>query len=105
MNEVTNRKLRAFFSKYKEVSYKRKTYILKPGDKIDYIGFVESGFIRVFSVNSEGVEVTIQMFKPMLFFTTMFANTGFENKLYFEAITPVVMWKAPIKETLELNIS
>lgn len=101
MNEISLQKLREFFSKYKTVTYKRRQVILRPGETPDYVGFIKSGFVRVYTINKDCEETTIQTFRPMLFFTYLFYKTGVKNKYYFEAIDDVELWTAPAAEVNE----
>lgn len=100
MNNDTKEKLVDFFSQYRVDKYKKRQLVLSSGEKVNYIGFLKSGFVRVYSVNNKGEEATFQMFKPMLFFTSMLAISKIRNSYSFEALTPVEMWKAPVEETM-----
>jgi CRP-like cAMP-binding protein len=94
-------KLSSYFEKYKTVSFDKGEIILKPGDKPNYIGFIKTGYVRLYLMTEDGKEITLQFFKPIFWLTQIFAMTGIENKYYFEAMTPVEMYTAPIKETTE----
>lgn len=94
-------KLKAFFKKQKLISYRKGEVILKPGEELKGVGFVKSGFVRVFLKTKDGREITLPMFKPLFYFSFIYHLTGMENKYYFETITPVEMWVAPYKECLK----
>ena len=101
MTETLLNKLTEFFSKHKLVKYKKGEVILRPGEKVDYVGFIKSGHVRVYYLSESGQEVTMQFFKPILFFTLIFAKTEIANKYYFEAVDGVEIYKSPAAETLE----
>lgn len=101
MEESLKKQLEEFFGQRKVVKYKRGEIILKPGEKPSYIGYIKSGYVRVYTLNEAGQEVTTQFFKPILYFTVIFAVAGIENRYYFEAITPVEIQVAPIEETMQ----
>lgn len=101
MKESLRKKLIAYFQKYPLTKYRKKEIILKPGDDVPYISYIKSGYVRVYSLNESGQETTMQIFKPMLYFTMIFNMCNMKNKYFFEAVTPVEMWKAPVKDTLD----
>jgi CRP/FNR family transcriptional regulator, cyclic AMP receptor protein len=92
------KKLGVFFSGHSLVKYKKGEIILRPGEKPGYVGFIKSGFVRVYTLSENGQEITMQFFKPILYFTAIYAVTGVENRFYFEAITPIEMYEAPVGE-------
>jgi CRP-like cAMP-binding protein len=101
MQETTRKKLQNYFEKYPIIKYKKRQIILKPGDEVPFIGFTKSGYVRVYNINENGQETTIQILKPIFSFTTIYAITGEKNKYFFEAISPVELWTAPKDKTLE----
>jgi CRP/FNR family transcriptional regulator len=101
MDEKLVQVLEKFFSKYKTVKYGRGEMVAKPGENLDFVGFIKSGYVRVYTLNDNGQEVTMQFFKPVLYFTTIMAMTGIENRYYFEAVSPVEMYVCPKNEAME----
>lgn len=101
MDEKLTRVLEEFFSKYKIAKYNKGEIIAKPGEKLDFVGFIKSGYVRVYMLNDKGQEVTMQFFKPILYFTTIMAMTEVENRYYFEAVSPVEMYVCPKDEAVE----
>lgn len=100
MNQELMEKLELFFAGHKLLKFKKGEMILMPGENVKYVGFLKSGYVRMYSINENGTEVTVQFFKPILLLTTILAYTGVENRYYFEAITPVEMYTASVGETL-----
>ena len=98
MNEQTKKELVAFFSKYNLIKFKKGQVIFKPGEEISGMAFIKSGYVRIYSVTKDGKELTVPMFKPMLFSSVLQTMVGIENKNYFQAISPVEMWVAPKDE-------
>lgn len=91
-------KLENFFAKYKAIKYKKGELILKPGEEIKYVCFSKNGFIRMYTLNDSGQEITLLFFRPLFYFTMMFSFAKLSNKFYFEANTPVEVHQAPIDE-------
>lgn len=100
MEEKTKKKLIKFFKKFPLKKYKKRQIILKPGEEFPGIIFVKSGYVRVYTKYQEK-QVTMQMFRPTLYFSLIGAMTKQVNHHYFEAITPVELWVAPKEEMLE----
>ena len=53
-------------------------------------------------VSKERKETSIQMFKPLFYFSLISAITGIENRHFMEAMTPVEVWKAPEDEFMKM---
>jgi len=101
MEEKTKKKLIKFFKKYPLTKYRKGGIILEPGEEFPGIIFVKSGYVRVYTLFKNKKQVTLQMFRPTLYFSLIGAITKQVNHHYFEAITPAELWVAPMKETLE----
>ncbi|HEX8923293.1 MAG TPA: Crp/Fnr family transcriptional regulator [Patescibacteria group bacterium] len=101
MNEEITNKLETFFQKYNLVKYKKGETLFRPGEELPGICFIKKGFVRLYTVTKDGEEVTLQLFKPVFYFSLIQTITGTENHYYFEAITPVEMWIAPKNEVME----
>jgi len=101
MEQVIQKKLEEFFSRYPIIKFEKGENILRPGKVSEKVGFIKSGYVRLYSTNEAGQEITMQFFKPTLYLTMIYALTGIENRLSFEAITPVEVQEAPNKEMLD----
>jgi CRP-like cAMP-binding protein len=101
MNEKVLTKLDVFFSKYPLKKFKKGEVILRPGKMSEKVGFIKTGYVRLYSTKDTGQEITMQFFKPTLYLTTIYALTGRENRFSFEAITPVEMREAPNQDMLD----
>jgi CRP/FNR family transcriptional regulator len=94
------KKLETFFASHSLVKYRKGEIILRPGEKPSYVGFSKSGYVRMYTLSESGQEVTMQFFKPIFYLTMIYAFTGMGNRFYFEAMTPVEMYEAPVDEVL-----
>jgi len=93
-------KLKNYFANRKTTKYKKGELILKPGKVPNYVGFIKSGYVRVYSVAENGQEITRQFFKPIFYFTLMCAASGLKNRYFFEALTPVEIYQSPVSEMI-----
>lgn len=94
-------KLLGFFEKYRPVSFKKGELLFRPGDDFNSIYFVKSGYVRLFTNDEDGKEITINVFKPVFYLSLYYAFKGAENRYFFEAMTEVEMWKAPKDEVIK----
>jgi CRP/FNR family transcriptional regulator len=104
MNEETIQALVKFFSKYPLKRYKKGEILFQPGDDFEGVFFVKKGYFRIYLLSKEGKETSIQMFKPLFYFSLISAVTGMKNRHFMEAMTPVEIWKAPKNELMKLMI-
>jgi len=101
MKEKTKKELVEFFNKFPLKKYKKGDLIFSPGDDFGGVMFVKSGYLRVYSMSSDGKEATILLFKPLFYLSLISAVTEMKNKHFIEAIAPVEVWIAPKNEFLE----
>jgi len=101
MKEETKKKIMEFFSKYPLKKFKKGQVLYEPNEDFGGIAFVKSGYLRVFDVARDGKETSIQLFKPLFYFSLISAKTGLKNRHFIEALTPVEMWLAPKDEFLK----
>jgi CRP-like cAMP-binding protein len=101
MDKETISRLEAFFQKHRLVEYKKGEVVFRPGDIFNYVGFIKSGYIRLYSTTLEGKEITYNFFKPVFYLSVLYSKLGKENKYYFETVTPCEIWFAPKKAFFE----
>jgi len=97
------RKLNPFFARYKPLNYKKGQVILRPEDKIEYIYFIEKGYVKFYYISPEGKELTFLIYKPGYLFPILFTFLGnTTTRYYFEAYTPLTLRRAPRETFTEL---
>lgn len=99
-NEVI-RKLSDFFSKYSSQELKKGTVIIQAGKEPSGVFYIENGIIRSYWISSEGLEVTQNMYKLHAFLPMSWAVAGVENNSFYEAMTNIVVRKAPKEAVLK----
>src|SRR4030042_4798903 len=80
-------KVTAFFSQKPERSCKKGEMILRPGDPISNVYYVQTGLIRFFFLLGDGKELTLKIFKPRLYFPMFLILHDTVNLHYFQAMT------------------
>ncbi len=101
MENIVLEKLNSFFPHYPLQNYKKGSIVHHPGTKINKVAFVKSGFIKLYKIDGSGNEVTIDILKPGLYFTLIFALNNENNNYYFEAVTDLELWESPKEDVFE----
>lgn len=100
---ITQEELKLILPKYKEVSFIKNDYLLEEGQIEKKYWFIESGFIRSYIIDTEGNDVTFNLYSsgdvvidyPSMFF---FAPTR-EN---IQALTDCVCWEIAFEDFQEM---
>ncbi len=100
---ITQDELRVIIPKYKEVTFSKNHYLLKEGQVEKKYWFLESGFIRSYVIDTEGNDITFNLYAsgdvvidyPSIFF---FAPTR-EN---IQALTDCVCWEITFEDFQEM---
>lgn len=95
MSDAIKTKIDAFFSQFPIKMVKKGTTILRPEEPLTYIYNIAEGFVKSYSLNDNGIELTINIYKPYSFFPITETLAGRINTYFFEAITDVTLQKAP----------
>lgn len=98
MNNLAIEKLEKFFSQFKTIHYKKGETFLRPGDMPQGINFLKKGYVRLYSLCSEGQDLTLVLYKPGEFFPVVWSFTGTPSIYYFEALSPVEIKRARREE-------
>jgi CRP/FNR family transcriptional regulator len=69
----------------------QNTILLRPGDEIKELYFLEKGVVEQYTITPQGSKVTIHLFKPVSIIpiTLILGNTP--NRFFFETITSVTL--------------
>lgn len=92
---LVQQKLAEFFSKFKEVSYKKKSIIYPAGEPATHIFYIKTGFVRYFFTSEEGQEFIVRVYKPTNLLAFISFYTGIPIEHTYAAITDVTGMRAP----------
>jgi CRP-like cAMP-binding protein len=100
---ITKEELNFIIPRYREVKFDKNDYLLKEGQVEKKYWFIESGFVRSYIVDTEGNDITFNLYAsgdvvidyPSIFF---FAPTR-EN---IQALTDCVCWEIDVESFQEL---
>ncbi len=87
--------MESFFEHYPSKTYKPGQVILHAGDQPTGIFYLESGVVRQFTLSKEGVERTLNLYKPGSFFPMSFALNQTPNRHSFEVVAAAQVRIAP----------
>lgn len=93
--QTISEKIHAFFQQFKEQSYKKGDVLIRAQDTPSGIFYVEEGLIKVYAISQKGNEHVVNVFKSGSFFPMSWAVNNTENNYFYEAVTPLVLRKAP----------
>jgi CRP-like cAMP-binding protein len=96
---MASKKLDKLFSKRR--SFKKGEILLRPGEKISKVYYLEKGAVRQCTRSPSGKEVTIHVFRPGSYFPLAVLLAGVSNRFFFEANTQTVVKIAKAKEAVE----
>lgn len=98
----TNSMFEAFFDKFTKLQYKKGEIILRAGDPPSGALYLKSGLVRMSFATDSGDMLVLHVFKSGSIFPMPWIVNNEPNRYYFEALTPVVLWRAPQEEVVKL---
>ena len=87
--------LRIFFDDFPSVTYKKGSCILCADEDPEGMYYLQSGFVRQFAKKSDGSILYLHIYRPGSCFPLMWLFNETENRYEYEAMTEVVIRKAP----------
>lgn len=85
--------LHDFFKTGTRLAYRKRDYIIHPGEKPSHVFFIESGHVKAYDISKYGEENLLIIRKPHEIFPLIWSLTGQERHVIYEAITPATLWR------------
>ena len=101
MTKADFSQLKKFFSQFPTKKFAKNSLVIKPGDKIESVYFMKSGYVRAYSKAPSG-ENTLNIFKPLFLISIIHFYTSSKNDLYLRAITSAEIYIVPKQEFKKL---
>lgn len=101
MDDSTRGKLDNFFSDFKKQNFRAKEIIIRAEEEPQGVYYLTGGMVKMYAISSRGEELVINIFRPASFFPMAWVLNNSTSHYYFEAISPVTVWKAPKDEFLK----
>lgn len=73
--------------------YKKNEYIIRPGESPGHIFYIESGLVKAFNISRYGEENLLIIRKEKEVFPLIWAITGQEREIIYEAMSNVIVWR------------
>lgn len=100
MVESACERVAKFFEKYEGRSYFDGELILRAEEEVEHVYYVKEGFVRLYAMSENGMELTLNIFKSGAYFPMTWAIGEELNRYYYEAITATKLVKVPKQEVL-----
>lgn len=81
------------FRRGTKLEFKRGEYVIRPGDTPPGVFFIESGLVKAYDITKYGDENLLIIRKSNEIFPLIWAITGQERQVIYEAITPAIIWR------------
>lgn len=100
---ITQTELQTIIPKYKRVVFEKNDYLLKQGEVLKKYWFIESGFIRSYIIDTEGNDITFNLYgsKDVVidYASIFFFAPSREN---IKALTECVCWEITYEDFQEM---
>jgi CRP/FNR family transcriptional regulator len=100
MEPAVKEKLDIFFGKYKSSYFSKGEPLIEADQDPGGVYYLTEGVVKEYSVNAEGVEVVLNLFKPDAFFPMPWVLNKKTIPHYFEGMADGKYFKAPADEFL-----
>ena len=85
--EQTNAMLDAF-KRGTRLTYKKGEYIIRPGETLSAVFYIESGIVKAYDITKYGEENLLSIRKSHEIFPLIWANTGKGRSVIYQVLTP-----------------
>lgn len=85
--------LLGLFHQGTRLTYKKGEFIIRPGESPPGVFFIESGIVKAYDITKYGEENLLIIRKEDEIFPLIWAITGQERHVIYEAICPVTVWR------------
>ncbi len=90
------------FHRGTNLSYKKGEFIIRPGESLPGVFYIESGLVKAYDITKYGEENLLIIRKEQEIFPLIWAITGQERHVIYEALSPVSVWRVDRKQLLKL---
>lgn len=87
-----------------KLTYRKGEFVIRPGETPNSVFYIESGLVKAFNISKYGEENLLIIRKSHEIFPLIWALTGQERDINYQALGPTVIWRLhPKKYTTFLN--
>ncbi len=91
--DAQNDALLKLFHQGTHLTYRKGEFIIRPGEKPPGVFFIESGIVKAYDITKYGEENLLIIRKEHELFPLIWAITGQERHVIYEALSPVTVWR------------
>ena len=97
-----NKALIDLFHQGTSLSYKKGEFIIRPGESPPGIFYIQSGIVKAYDITKYGEENLLIIRKENEVFPLIWAITGLERHVIYEALSVVDVWRVDRRKFLKL---
>lgn len=87
-----------------KLTYRKGEFVIRPGETPNSVFYIESGLVKAFNISKYGEENLLIIRKSHEIFPLIWALTGQERDINYQALAPTIIWRLhPKKYTTFLN--
>lgn len=101
MDDKVLEKINLFFSPFKEQKIKKGEVLINSFENPNNIFLLEKGWVKMYSINKNGDELILNVFKPLTFFPISIAINENSNNYFYETMTEATIRTAPSDKVVE----
>lgn len=75
------------------LSYKKGEYVIRPGEAPGAVFYIDSGLVKAYNISKYGEENLLIIRKEHEIFPLIWAITGQEREIIYQALAPTVVWR------------
>lgn len=91
-------KIENFFKKYPKCMFRRGQLLIAPKKFSDGIYCITTGIVRCYALSKQKIGLTINVYKPISFFPMFLVMNGKPDRYFYEALTDVESYCAPVAD-------
>jgi CRP/FNR family transcriptional regulator, cyclic AMP receptor protein len=76
-----------------KLTYRKGDYIIRPGEAPSAVFYIEEGIVKAFNISKYGEENLLIIRKEHEIFPLIWALTGQEREIIYQAMAPTIVWR------------
>lgn len=101
MNIDRTKEFEIFYKQFSTREYKKGENLIRADDNPQGIFCLTKGYVRQYTISKTGIELTLQILKPITYFPLIWAINGAPNIYFYEALTAVEVGRAPKEQVVD----
>lgn len=101
---ATQEQVNSFIAKFHQgtkLSYRKGEYIIRPGETPSSVFYIEKGLVKAYDISKYGEENLLIVRKSHEVFPLIWAITGLERNIIYQAMDDVVIWRVSREDYLK----